>query len=220
MKMTSLTALQANFELPRFRSYACSGDSPPAMYKQEKLCGAWEDNTTEISMKKPPLSQREFAVASILTTVLTQNVKHQKATVPLIAIYQGIPQPDLNWLKSGVAALIDLDMLGMRGNEIGVTDGGKAYLDFFNRFEPDPKTPEEIEAHATPSPKLDALRLSMSRDVRFEPPPSARGANIPSAPTPLGSREKSMWNFWTVSFVLFMVYCVGSFLYAAGKAAR
>lgn len=83
-------------------------------------------------------------------------------------------------------------MLGMNGNEIGITDGGKAYLNFWQTFEPDPKTPEAIEAHATPSPKLDALRLSINRDVRFDPPPSTRQSELPTVPAALADGKKSM----------------------------
>lgn len=170
-------------------------------------------------MRKPPITDKENAAASILTTVLTQTVKYQRATVPLQSIYQGVPQHDLNWLKSGVAALKGLNMLGMNGNEIGVTDGGKAYLNFWQTFEPDPQTPEALEAHATPSPKLDALRLSINRDVRFVPPPSSRRSELPTVPAGLASEKKGGWNFWLVAFVIFMIYCAGTFLYQAGKAS-
>jgi len=44
----------------------------------------------ELDIRKPQISEREFAAASILTLVLTQNMKYQMATVSLDAIYGSV----------------------------------------------------------------------------------------------------------------------------------
>lgn len=159
-----------------------------------------------------PITENENVAMAVLTVVLTPCVKFNRATVPWSKIYDGLSQTDLNWLKSGVSALLELNMLGREGVEIGVTDGGKAYMAFWQQLS---SATDTSKADKEPSPRLDALRLAINKDARLSPPVFRKNPTVDQVLPPTAST--SMWSFWTIAFLIFMIFCLGNFIRVAAR---
>lgn len=147
-----------------------------------------------------PITENELSAMTMLMFVMTPCTAARRTSIPISTALNGVNGQELAWLKNGISALLQHQLLGHAGSEIGVSNGGKAFLAYVTAAQADsPTLAEDIKDH----PVLDPIRAAIASDARFTPPPKNSENSIEVTDTP------SIFNVWTILF--FIIVALGLF---------
>lgn len=155
------------------------------------------------------VTDKENMAMALMMFVMIPCTAAKVSKIPMARIFDGVPADELPRLRAGIDALLQYQLLGREGNDVGISMGGKVFLAYIEAVRSRSPTLEvDIKDH----PVLDPIRGAIARDPRFNAP-------VPLTHTPKAAPAAKMdgpgiWNFWTILLVIVVVLGVFQLLKA------